>query len=69
MTGILLAFDPDRTTPLTDEVQQALDDRRIAYGVVFVESYAEPRLTAGSGELIGQEILDRLDDIEEVARL
>ena len=68
MAGILLAFDPDRATPLVRTVQQVLDDRRISYGVVFVENYAEPRLTIGSGELIGQEILDRLDDIEEAAR-
>ncbi len=68
MAGILLAFDTDRATPLVREVQQVLDDRRISYGIVFVENYAEPRLTAGAGELIGREILDRIDDVEKAAK-
>jgi hypothetical protein len=66
MAGVLLLCNTN-PTPATIEVQKALDDRGIAYGITFVGNYADPRLQVGGGELVGREILNHLDKIQELS--
>lgn len=68
MIGVLLLFNANpNPTPTTIEVQKALDDLGIAYGIAFVGNYTDPRLQVGGGELVGREILNHLDKIQELS--
>lgn len=66
MAGALLLVNTN-PTPTTIEVQKALDDLGIAYGISFVGNYSDPRLQVGGGELVGREILNHLDRIQELS--
>lgn len=51
-----------------DRVTALLDRLGIAYSVVFVDTYDEPRLQVGSAELVGEaEISAHLKEIRELA--
>lgn len=67
---MLYAPGEKQGSQLTQDVMTALDERGVVYGVAFIENYAWPRLTAGTrgGELIGEEILENLDRIQEIAQ-
>ncbi len=54
--------------PNIERVTALLDAQGIPYSVVFVDSYAEPRLQVGSAELVGEEeITAHLSEIRQLA--
>jgi len=68
MTAITLsAPGAKQESKLTQEVLRQLDDRKVLYDVLYIEDYALPRLTVGGSELVGEEILNRLDEIQQIA--
>jgi len=65
MTGLLLSFDPKCQTELVSAVTTELDRHGLVYTVAFVDTFVDPRLQISGGELIGQAILDLIEEIVE----
>lgn len=67
MTDVMLVHSVKRRSLFVEIIEDALNAYRVPYHVVFVDTYYEPRLQIGSGELIGQEIIDRFDEVLRAA--